>query len=656
SAEFIETDYSARALGRGLKAVFNPQETSQSCGGNFSVINASGESDEVWFAAKKILALTEQGYDFSSIAVIARTLEPYRVRMENIFSENKIPFSSSMGVALSENAPAEFCMSLLSLARNNFSSSAVANVAGSPYFRYKKTGWDGIIRLSGAQGGIEQWRGLINFGNANISRDFEGKNGRQKFNLSAKPFLTWLAKTKTALNRLERGGRWEKISAFALKFIEDNINLSALSADDIKTFERVKNLISSAQIYGLAKNAGAEEFISEVCTLIRQEQLFPYKKLNSGVQVLDAMSARGQDFKAVILIGLNEKMFPRLIREDPMLLDAQRRFLRDGAGFWIWQKLEGYGEEKLLFYMAASCASEKLFCVFQRSDAEGKARPPSVYLAELCRACDVSLDDKNSVEHVPRSNIEKYTSVKECLLTEKEISLKFALAGLQDCYQIAGLENEDFKFLRQAARQISSSKICGGYDGFLGGAGDFLKEAAKKGFSPSALEKLSRCPMSYFFEYILGFRDNEEAFSRDALSDKLVGTLYHKAASLYYKNPQFPDGFNKAFAKVFPPKLSYGLYPLVWEVLREVTAERLKSLIDFDSAFSGGFKPKFFEREFSAVSDIGVKFHGRADRVDINEAEKTFRVIDYKKRLKAGKLETLVVRGENFQPFIYLEL
>ena len=72
-----------------------------------------------------------------------------------------------------------------------------------------------------------------------------------------------------------------------------------------------------------------------------------------GVRALDAMDARGQRSRAVVLLGLKEKLFPRQIQEDPILRDAARAALRHPAGYWIGRKAAGHEEERLLFYLAA---------------------------------------------------------------------------------------------------------------------------------------------------------------------------------------------------------------------------------------------------------------------------------------------------------------
>jgi len=69
----------------------------------------------------------------------------------------------------------------------------------------------------------------------------------------------------------------------------------------------------------------------------------------AGVQLLHAEAARGLSFPVLILVGLNEKEFPRIIREDPFLRDDARIALEAMMGYKIHTKLGGLEEERLLF-------------------------------------------------------------------------------------------------------------------------------------------------------------------------------------------------------------------------------------------------------------------------------------------------------------------
>lgn len=71
-----------------------------------------------------------------------------------------------------------------------------------------------------------------------------------------------------------------------------------------------------------------------------------------GVQVLDVTEARGRTFEHLFVAGLNRGVFPRPVREDPLLPDSLRQLLgREGYGVLpdLARKLSGFAEERFLF-------------------------------------------------------------------------------------------------------------------------------------------------------------------------------------------------------------------------------------------------------------------------------------------------------------------
>jgi len=115
----------------------------------------------------------------------------------------------------------------------------------------------------------------------------------------------------------------------------------------------------------------------------------------AGVQILDVTHARGLTFAHLFLVGANRGVFPRQIREDPLLSDDVRRRLQAGLPH-LPLKGAGFDEERYLFADLLSSAPE--VCVsWQRTDEDGRALNPSP-LVEKLRIGSASIDQKS----VPR--------------------------------------------------------------------------------------------------------------------------------------------------------------------------------------------------------------------------------------------------------------
>jgi ATP-dependent helicase/nuclease subunit B len=105
------------------------------------------------------------------------------------------------------------------------------------------------------------------------------------------------------------------------------------------------------------------------------------------VALIDA--ARGMSFDAVFVPGLAEKMFPRKIVEEPILLDAVREQIGDLA-----TNPTRLQAERLALALAAGAAEHRICFSYSRLDLDqGRPRVPSFYGLEAFRAAEGLLPD-----------------------------------------------------------------------------------------------------------------------------------------------------------------------------------------------------------------------------------------------------------------------
>src|SRR5262249_61117657 len=109
-----------------------------------------------------------------------------------------------------------------------------------------------------------------------------------------------------------------------------------------------------------------------------------------------AEAARGLAFDVVFVPGLAEKLFPRKIVEDPILLDAHRRTL-DAPG--LATQPTRVAAERLALRLAVGAARERVVLSWPRVDVE-QARPrvPSFYGLEAVRAASGRLPGFGELE------------------------------------------------------------------------------------------------------------------------------------------------------------------------------------------------------------------------------------------------------------------
>jgi hypothetical protein len=101
--------------------------------------------------------------------------------------------------------------------------------------------------------------------------------------------------------------------------------------------------------------------------------------------------ARGRTFRVVFVPGLAERVVPQRPREDPLLLDGDRRAL-DASLVGQTERREA---ERLLLKVAIGAAEERVYLSYPRVDvaAESRARVPSFYALDVMRAITGTVPD-----------------------------------------------------------------------------------------------------------------------------------------------------------------------------------------------------------------------------------------------------------------------
>ncbi len=105
-----------------------------------------------------------------------------------------------------------------------------------------------------------------------------------------------------------------------------------------------------------------------------------------GVQVLGVIEARARTFEHLFVLGLNRDVFPRSVREDPLLPDSLRLALAGPAGDGVLPdvpvKRSGFDEERYLFAQLLAAAPEVTLS-WQTADDDGRAASPSPLVERL---------------------------------------------------------------------------------------------------------------------------------------------------------------------------------------------------------------------------------------------------------------------------------
>ena len=642
--------------------IFTPEQSS-AVGADINIIKVEGEG-EVQAAAKQILELHKNGVSYGDIALTFRGESGFNNKILEVFRQNKIPLNYSFSFPLLRKPFASFVYNLFNLDSGNFAREDVVSVLNSPFFEFRQEGFVGLIQQSGVECSINQFEEMI-------SKDDP---------VLKAALIDVLREIKVHIKLIKQAGSFsglaQKAKDFLFKYTSDTAQKE--QAETLKQITDILNIISTYSTTGIEAKDG--EFLEEFFALLKEAVYNMAVSAPDSVEVADIMALRLQDFKAVIIIGLNEGILPLVPAQDPALKEVYRQSLKKHLrnvlkriGYLIHTRQNRYFEENLLFYFALSSAQEKAILTYKTSDCEGKHTVKSIFITLLLNVLKKKEEDLKNFSRRPFERLKN--DIKQEFLTKEEASDLIALVRPETKELLANLitetekEKESFETDYSNLKHLSSQGALTCFDGVIN-----PEEAQKiypKYFSPTALSNLFSCPAKYFFSRLI--KEVKNISFRGQMADNEKGNLYHKILAEFYSllRDKLPiiswneeENLFRQFIKKFfnsPAQQSYGLYPLLWESIKEETEEILLSFIkkDFENMRKTGFFPSLFEVDKSAnlcLDNKNFNLKATIDRIDRKSDSKEIVAIDYKKPAKADTIKTEIFTKNKLQPPLYLEI
>ena len=677
------------------------------------ILNAFGIHDEVAAVAKEILRLVSDGeMNFHDIGVVARSLETYGPAVKAVFHNHHIPMIGVIEEPLLQFPLTKAVILLLNLPAKDYLRTHVIDLLSSPYFQLDATRmekvpprpdmWDLATRELAICKGIQEWRRLKDYTTrdlilSQVSHDDELRAIRIAA-AQIQGLVNIFNEILIDLNALPSEASWSYYVGAWKELLKKYLGISS---NDEMASQDSEDLVR-AEILGILDRLGGLDAVHGNTSLSDFSETFQHwlercavgsPPLNAaGVAVLNATAARGQSFRALFILGLNEGVFPRTIREDAFLRDRDRETLERDLGFKVNPKLAGFDEEKLVFTLLVNAAEERLYCLFQRSDESGRVLAPSWYLTELRRALGNSGEHHLEESTIPRSVTDKINTApfdRDDLLLAEELAIRLSLnerdpTGLIETF---GLSPALYKQGRQVVERLDlSSAPLDAFDGMVGPLADYWRHFSQRGPSPTALETYGRCPFQFFAHHVLGLERLERPEDLIGPSPAEFGELGHLILKSIYQELIDRDYFTgKAAATDIESTVTtiaqrtfaeHALnhpvgYPLAWEVLQESLIQVLRQVVlrDLEQIFLSGYAPVAVEADAKERLGAnwpeplnGLAIRGRMDRIDNDELRNRLRVIDYKFKFGASSttqekdLYRAALRGERLQPPFYFLL
>jgi CRISPR/Cas system-associated exonuclease Cas4 (RecB family) len=480
--------------------------------------------------------------------------------------------------------------------------------------------------------------------------------------------------------------------------------LSALATRALREPTRVLAVL--AELEPLAEVGPVE--IGEVRRALAQRLLeiaLPPAPARYGkVFVAPIEAARGLAFDLVCIPGLAEKLFPRRIAEDPILLDATREALRGELA----ANPARIARERLAFRLAVGAACERVILSYPRLDLDqGRPRVPSFYALEALRAAEGFLPGfdelaarAENVTHTrvgwpaPRAAADAIDTAEHDLALLDRLLAQEADAAVGTARYLLDANPHLGRALRFRARRWLANWTPA--DGLVAPArGELLASAREaiaehqigsRSFSPTALQHYAACPYRFFLQAVHRLAPREEPTAIDEMDALQKGSLVHDALFELFQRlgeaqllpvdrdrlPAAARELDAAIALVaerFREELAPAIPRVFDDSVAAIRAD-LREWLRRASEDASGFVPWRFELSFG-LSDrrardarsqdapvklaCGLLLRGSIDLVERREAPGAprLRVTDHKtgkSRIAAG---SVIAGGESLQPVLY---
>ncbi len=560
------------------------------------VFSAPGEGRESVEIARRVLALAREGVPFDRIAVLLRSPAEYRSHLEEAFARARIPAHFARGAVRPDPTGRAF-YALLRCAAEGLSARRFAEYlslgqvpdampdgtppeAAAREDRWTAPGaelvpqtaarvveeaaevapperppadreeapvrdgqlraprrWEKLLVDAAVIGGRDRWRrrihGLANeirLSLAEISDEDETRAATLQRTLDdLAAFAAYSLPLIDDLDALPEAAVWGD-------WLD---RLGALATRSLKQPERVLGVLSELAPMAPVGPVALKEVLLVLEDLLLEVAVPPPSQRYGKVFIGPIEAARGLSFDTVFVPGLAEKMFPRKIVEEPILLDA----LRDQIEGVLATNQTRLDKERLALAIAAGAAERRIFFSYPRLDLD-QARPrvPSFYALETVRAATGRLPD--FAELARQAETATTTRLGWPAPPDPADAIDDAEHDLAILGRVAGLPGESpgaARYLLTAnpnlaralrARYQRWGRSWTSADGLTSRSEAVRAIMARhtlgvRSYSPTALQNYAACPYRFFLQTIQGLAPREVPEAIDELDPLHRGSLIH---------------------------------------------------------------------------------------------------------------------------------
>jgi DNA helicase-2/ATP-dependent DNA helicase PcrA len=273
------------------------------------VVEVEDEHAEARFVAAEVASLIEEGYAGSELAVFYRTNAQSRV-LEDVLVRQEIPYQVIGGPKFYERAEIKDAIGYLQVIDNAYDAVSLTRIANRPRRGIGDASLARLQTFADTQG-ISLWEALERADDAGVG---------------AAP-LKAVERFRTLMQSSMAGALELTVPELLERVLEKSGYLESLEAErTVEAQGRIENLL---ELVGVAREyqeradePGLSEFLQQISLYSDQDDLSAERSL---VSLMTLHNAKGLEFRAVFLIGMEEGVFPHSRSLEEQGLEEERR-------------------------------------------------------------------------------------------------------------------------------------------------------------------------------------------------------------------------------------------------------------------------------------------------------------------------------------------
>ena len=652
---------------------------------NIKIFLAKNQYSEIEEVAKTILKLVrDNNYRYKDISIITKNVDTYSSLARAIFNKYDIPIFIDENRDLNQNIVIQYILSIFDIYVKNWSYEAV--------FNYIKTGFlgineDDIFKLEKycLKWGIKQnkWKKEFKYG-IGEEKDIPEIERLEEIR---KQVINPLIRLK---KQIDENKTVENVSKQIYQFfIEQNIPEKVTKKIEqlkqIGQIDLANEYINSLKVITDILDEMVLVFKEDKITLDKYAQIlkmgFKNTSLNKipGIQDQvvfgDIDRSRSHKVKAIFIIGINDGVFPSVHKDEGFLNDFDREQLKKDGIEIANGTIDNLYEDNFNIYKAFTTAEEKLYLLYSSSDMQGKALRPSMLITKI-KKMYINIKEESDVIEEKSEILNKRKTYEELINNISKLKEKNEIEQLW--YYIYDYYINDTNWnlkLKQNLKgldytnlpeKINSENIQKLY-------GNTLTTSISK------LERYRSCPFSYYLQYGLKIKPQEElkiqtlntgTFIHEVIDEFFALVKEEKRELEYISDEELSDIIDKIINTKLEQTKNYiftstAKYRALVIRLKKILNKALKYIIEtivqsrfevLGTEVEFGEKGKYKPIKLTLENGKNIEIIGKIDRIDTAQGEdgKYLRIIDYKSSAKNIDLNE-VYAGLQIQLLTYLD-